>query len=546
MKILSYRAFGLLLLVSTSAGLVLAQTPESAASRRGIYDVMDFGAKGDGTTLDSDAINKAIDAANAAGGGTVRIPAGAYLSVSIRLKSNVALLLEHGAVLEAADPRQGYKYDPPEPNEFDQFQDFGHTHWRNSLIWGEDLSNVSIIGTGMIYGKGLVSGGGGSRTREQNDALQRGQAPAGRERGPFGYPDARDAVEPGWGNKAIALKNCRNVVIEDITIYRGGHFALLATEVDNLHIDNVKVDTNRDGFDIDACRNVRVSNCVVNSPSDDAICLKSSYGLGHAQACENITITNCQVSGYDIGTYLDGTFKRSRGGATGRIKFGTESNGGFKNITISNCVFDFCRGLALEVVDGGVLEDVSISNLTMRDITNSAIYVRLGNRARGPEGTPVSTLRRVSISNVIASNVNHRHSSIIAGIPGHPIEDLTLSNIRIQYRGGGTKEDAAIDPPELETEYPEPGRHGTMPAYGFFIDHVKNLTMSHIDLSFIDDDARPAFVLTDVAGATFEYVKAKRIPDVPFFVLRGVTDFTARYCGNLPEIRKETVADESF
>src|SRR5437879_3993863 len=164
----------------------------------------------------------------------------------------------------------------------------------------------------------------------------------------------RDAVEPGWGNKSIALKLCRNVIIRDITILHGGHFAILATGVDNLTIDNVKIDTNRDGIDIDACKNVRVSNCTVNSPFDDGICPKSSFALGYARATENVTITNCQVSGYDEGTLMDGTFKRDERAPygtfspTGRIKFGTESTGGFKKITIQNCVFDYCRGLALE------------------------------------------------------------------------------------------------------------------------------------------------------------------------------------------------------
>ena len=155
------------------------------------------------------------------------------------------------------------------------------------------------------------------------------------------------------GNKAIALKNCRNVIFRDFSILKGGHFGLLLTGVDNLTIDNLKIDTDRDGMDIDCCKNVRVSNCTVNSPWDDGICPKSSYALGYARATENVTITNCYVTGtYELGTVLDGTCKKFAADArvyrTGRIKCGTESNGGFKNITISNCVFDGCHGLALE------------------------------------------------------------------------------------------------------------------------------------------------------------------------------------------------------
>jgi polygalacturonase len=337
-----------------------------------------------------------------------------------------------------------------------------------------------------------------------------------------------------------------------VSILHGGHFAILATGVDNLTIDNLKIDTNRDGIDIDACRHVRISNTTVNSPFDDAICLKSSYGLGFARATENVTIINCAVSGYDEGTLLNGTYKReykgySHDSPTGRIKFGTESNGGFKNITISNCVFDYSRGLALETVDGGLLEDVTISNITMRDVVNSPIFLRLGNRARGPkETTTVGELRRVIISNIIAYNVEPKYASIISGIPEHKIDDLRLSNIRIYYKGGGTKEQAAMVPPENETAYPEPVMFGEMPAYGFFIRHAKNLTMTDIELSFLKDDARPAFVLNNVQGADFYRIKAQRIPGNSLFYLKNVTDFSIKQFWQLADTQLEKVVEKNF
>src|SRR3989441_8956695 len=397
--------------------------PHSLADDPRFYSVKAFGAKGDGKTLDTPALSKGIDAAAAAGGGPVYFPAGNYSSVSIHLKSNITLYLDQGATLIAANTSNNIKYDPPEPNEWDKYQDFGHSHWHNSLIWGENLTNVSILGPGMIWGKGLVRSGSQSRTQQQNDALN--AARASEPKTPFGLPNPRDSVEPGWGNKAISLKLCRNVIIRDVTIWHGGHFAILATGVDNLTIDNLKIDTNRDGIDVDACRNVRISNCSVNSPFDDGICPKSSYALGYARATENVTITNCQVSGYDEGTFLNGSYKRDykseRGtfSPTGRIKFGTESNGGFKNITVSNCVFDYCRGLALEAVDGALLEDVTITNITMRDVANCPIFLRLGSRVRGPQGTPVGALRRISLDNVIVYNAEPRYASLISGIPGH-------------------------------------------------------------------------------------------------------------------------------
>ncbi|HEV8370225.1 MAG TPA: glycoside hydrolase family 28 protein [Pyrinomonadaceae bacterium] len=529
-----------------------AEAALQRASSFGVFDVRAFGAKGNGKALDSPAVNKAIDAAAAAGGGTVRFSAGTYRCFSIRLKSNVALYLDQGSTILAADPKDGDgKYDDPEPNQWDPYQDFGHSHWHNSLIWGENLENISILGPGRIWGKGLVRSGGQSRTREQNDAIR--NAPPDPGRGPFGYPNAGDAVEKGWGNKSISLKLCRNVIIRDISILHGGHFAILATGVDNLTIDNLKIDTNRDGIDVDACKNVRISNCTVNSPFDDGICPKSSFALGYARVTENVTITNCQVSGYDEGTLLDGTYKREFRNAngtfspTGRIKFGTESNGGFKNIAVSNCVFDYCRGLALEAVDGALLEDVTISNITMRDISNSPIFVRLGFRGRGPkETTTVGAIRRVNLSDIVVYNADPKYSSIISGIPGHSIEDLRLNNIRVYSKGGGTKEQAALDPPEKEDTYPEPTMFGELPAYGFFVRHVKRLQLRDVEVSYLKDDFRPAFWMNDVVGVDLLHVKAQHAADVATFDLRNVSDLSTYQCWPLPDMRLDRVAAKKF
>src|SRR5579859_2626613 len=339
----------------------IAPLVETVPLAETVYNVRSYGARGDGAAIDGDAINNAINAAAKAGGGTVYFPAGNYLSYTIRLQNNISLYIDQGATIIAAAPVNNTGYDKPEPNPFDMYQDFGHSHWKNSLIYGEGLHDISILGQGLIWGRGL--------TRSTN-------------------------VPEGGGNKTISLKLCRNVNIRDVSVLHGGHFAILATGVDNLTIDNMKVDTDRDGFDIDCCKNVRVSNCTVNSPFDDGICLKSSFGLGYARATENVTITNCQVSGYDLGSLLDGTFTRnykkySDSTTTGRIKMGTESNGGFRNVTITNCVFDYSRGLALETVDGGLLEDVTISNITMRDIVNAPIFIRLGVRMRAPDSMQV-------------------------------------------------------------------------------------------------------------------------------------------------------------
>jgi polygalacturonase len=485
------------------------------------YHVRVFGATADGKTLDTPAINRAIAAASAAGGGSVIFGPGNYLCYSIHLKSNVSLYLAPGAAIVGAEfpgSSGAAGYDPPEPNDWDKYQDFGHSHWRNSLMWGEDLDNVSIFGPGLIWGRGL-SRGSGDRP-----------------------------LDPGVGNKAISLKNSRNVSLRDFSILHGGHFAILATGVDNFTIDNLRIDTNRDGIDVDCCRNVRISNCSVNSPWDDAICLKSSFGLGFARATDNVTITNCYVTGgYEEGTLIDATFKRMRpdkAPRNGRIKFGTESNGGFRNVTVSNCALELCRGIALESVDGGLLEDVSISNITMREPVDVPFFVRLGSRMRGPAGVPVGQLRRVKISDVVVSLAASGQASIITGIPGHYIENLSLSNISVLHEGGGTKEDAKLQPPELETSYPDPNRFGPMPTHGFFVRHAKRISFRDVEVDYEKEDQRPAILLDDVVGADFAHIRMAHASGVPTFVLRNVEDFNLYQTRPLVDTHLERVKEQ--
>ena len=470
------------------------------------YNVLDYGAKGDGKANDTQAINAAINAAAQNGGGTVLFPAGQYLSYTIHLQSKITLHLDQGAVLIGDEEKDGIGYDlPEEPASYNKFQDFGHSYWRNSLIYGANLQHVAITGNGMIWGRGLKT---------------------------YDKPDIS-----GSGNKAIALKNCCNVTIRDISILHGGHFCILATGVDNLTIDNVRADADRDAFDIDCCKHVAVSNCIVNSPTDDGICLKSSFALGHARATENVTITNCQVYGYDHGSLMDGTFKSEfldeapnvGHCITGRLKLGTESNGGFKNIAVSNCVFQRSRGLCIETADGGVIEDILFDNITMRDVTDTPFFIRLNARMRGPEGTPVGTCRRITISNLNVYDVGGRPKApelgagMVMGIPGHYIEDLTLNNIRIYYRGGAPKEAVDKEVPEHIDMYPDPYRWESMPAYGIYFRHVKGLRLDNVVLRCLQSDERPAFVLDDVHDARFSHVDAQKEDGTPRFILKNAT-----------------------
>ena len=473
------------------------------------FNVRDFGAVGDGTNLDSPAINEAINAAAADGGGTVLLTAGTYLSGSIHLQSNIHLLIDAGATILGA-PQNLNAYDETEPFPSGAFQDGGHCYFHNSLIWGVDLTNVFISGHGTINGGGLEQGSG------ILDAM------CGFEH--FGTPNTNTLPPVRIGNKSIALKLCRNVVIRDITIAHGGHFAILVTGCDNLTIDGVTIDTNRDGMDIDCCRNTIVSNCRVNSPIDDGICPKSTYALGEIRLTENLTIVNCQVSGFLEGTLIDGTMKPARNGV-GRIKFGTEASGGFRNCTVANCTFRNCRGFALEEVDGGILENITVNNLSMMDVGEYAIYLTTGKRNRAPGITTNSRMKNILISNVIADGVGKMSGIQIMGLPEQPIEGVRLENIRLISNGGGTAKDADIVPNELGTDYPEPGKLGTLPAYGVYARHVKNLELANIRVDFRKDDLRSAIVCSDVSGLEIDNFKAQlatRVSAAKFDTVQGL------------------------
>ncbi|MET4082733.1 polygalacturonase [Pedobacter sp. UYP30] len=483
------------LIFSTLSFLIISITFCSAKNAP-YYNVKDYGAKGDGKTLDNGSINKAIDAAAKNGGGTVYLPAGTYLSGSIHIKSNINLFLDAGCILLGAPQNMG-AYDAEEDIVGKQYQDGGHSYFHNSLIWGENLKNVSITGYGMINGGGLSR-----ETRGANDG------------------------KIGKASKSIALKLCSNVVIKDITIFHGGHFAILVTGCNMVKLDNLIIDTNRDGIDIDCCTNTVVSNCMVNAPNDDAICPKSSYALGRKQLTENLTITNCQVSGYKEGTLIDGTLVPPIGRANGRIKFGTESNGGFRNVTVSNCTFKYCFGLALEEVDGGIMENITITNLSMTNIFNYPIYITLGERLRDPDTNSVAVGKNIIISNIVATMVDSLSGIHITGTPTHFLEDIQISDVRFTSGGGGAKKLDNVDFAELGKGYPEVYKlKSATPAYGVFARHVKNLQLNNINVDYKKEDKRPAIYCADINGLEINHFKAKVSEGIAAGVFKQIKDF---------------------
>lgn len=316
----------------------------------------------------------------------------------------------------------------------------------DSIIYAEGAANIAVLGRGVIDGQGAT----------------------------FEVAKKRPFL--------IRFERCENVAVKDIALRDSSAWVQLYRACESVNIDGISVDSrvnrNNDGLNIDNCRKVCVSNCRISS-GDDALVLKSIGGHG----CENITVASCVLST-----------------SCNALKMGTESSGGFKNITISNCaVYDTrLAGLALEIVDGGTLERVNVSNIVMENV-GAAIFIRLGNRARSYEGEKpgMGSIKGIMINNIQAAAVGSTGCSI-TGLPNFPVENVTLSNIRIRFKGGGAREDALRQIAEKEKDYPEYSMFGTLPAYGFYCRHARGLRFQHLDLGFERDDHRPALVFEDV------------------------------------------------
>jgi polygalacturonase len=418
-------------------------SPTNASSR--VFNVREFGARGDGQTLDTFALQRTIDVCAGSGGGTVFFPPGRYLSGTLFLKSQVTVELEGGATLLGSRRLEDY---PPTVSSTRSYTD---NYTERSLLYGEQLEHVTLQGRGEINGQGA--------------AFQ----------GPY-------KVRP----YLIRLIVCRDVLVRDLTLRDSPMWVQHYLACDSVRLDGLTVvsrcNANNDGIDIDGCQRVRIANCDIRS-GDDALVLKSTLN----RPCKHVVVANCVFSS-DCNAF----------------KLGTESNGGFENIVLGNCAIYDTRlaGIALEMVDGGTLDQVNVSNVTM-DNVRCPIFIRLGNRARPFEpGAPppgMGGLRNSSLSDIQASGADPTGCAI-AGLPGHPIENLALSNIRITFAGGGKEADARRAIPEKPEAYPECSMFGKLPAYGFYCRHARNVQFDRVEVDSLAPNARPSLVCDDVDG----------------------------------------------
>lgn len=421
------------------------------------YNITAYGAVNDTTRLSTAAVQRAIDECSQAGGGRVVVPTGGYKIGTIVLKSNVNLHLEHGATLYGSTDLADYR---PMKSDYVSLRTQTETI---QLVYADNADNVVIDGYGTIDGRG------------------------------------RSFKKLSWNDEGITRPHLlrfiqsRDVTVKDITLRNSGCWMQHYLACDRVRIDGIKVKNrnnyNNDALDIDGCHDVVVTGMIADS-DDDAITLKSTS----PRMCENVTITGCVVSSH-----------------CNAIKLGTETNGGFRNINISGiCVkpsedqtsqyFGLPRGISavsLEIVDGGVLENVSVSGITVEG-TESPIFVRLGNRGRGYYAgqviNEVGRIRDVKIDNVIVRNAGNTGCSV-TGLPGHPVENVRLSNILVCHKGGAKKTPVPAD--EKEKDYPEATMWGTLPAKGFFVRHARGVVFDNVEIRTDEPDERPEYVCED-------------------------------------------------
>lgn len=471
-------------LISAASALVLAAGALLVApgiAGAATFNVRDYGATGNGSSNDTPAIQRAIDAANAAGGGTVLFPSGTYQSRNtIHMRSNIIMQVDAGATVRGASNDD---YDSPESNPNDDFQDYGHSHFHNAMIYGDRLSNIGFVGDGVIDGGGnLITGN----------------------------PD------DGEADKIISLTRCNGLNVGDgLTLRRGGHFAMLINGCTNVTSDDLTIDTasDRDGWNVISTTNVRITNANI-SANDDALAFKSDYALGAKLPNGNVVVYDSHLAAE----------------CCNALMFGSETCGDFTGYDFQRITIDGSNksGLGLVSMDGTVISDVHYKDITMTNV-RAAITQKVGTRRRCGNSPGVGRIHNITYENITSSGQSSSNfTATLWGESGanNKISDVTFTNVNLTVPGGNGSVSTGV--PSNDANNYNPNSIGTRPAYGWYIRNVNNVRFIGGSVRFANSDARPAVIVNNSTGVTFEPYVAQRSTASSDVMFQTVSGYCAR------------------
>ncbi|MFF7750844.1 glycosyl hydrolase family 28 protein [Streptomyces sp. NPDC007971] len=451
----------------THPSALAAQQPGHPAPAA-VFDVRDYGARGDGSANDTPAIDRAVTAANAAGGGTVRFPAGTYRSKNtLHMKSHVTLRLDRGATLQGSGADT---YDKAEPNPYDAYQDYGHSHFHDAMIYGDRLTDIGFVGQGVIDGMGdLITGNPG----------------------------------PGEADKIISLTRCDGLRIGDgLTLRRGGHFAALVNGCRNVVSDHLTIDTasDRDGWNVISTTDATITNATIHA-NDDALVFKSDYALG-----AKLPNGHVRVSDSTLGAKC-----------CNALMFGSETCGDFSDYRFENIRIDGAgkSGLGMVSMDGAKISDVHYRDITMTGV-HSPVMQKIGTRRRCGNGPGTGSISGITYDDITATGSTPSFSPTLWGESGHRINGVTFDHVDITVPGGNGTMSTGV--PANDPKDYNPKSIGTRPAYGWYLHDADNVRFTDSSVRFTADDGRPAVVANAASGLRLTRFTAQKGGNSPFDV----------------------------